>query len=340
MRKCLSVMVLGLVASSLAGGCGGSDDPEGSGGNAGSGGARTGFTCHDPAPAGARTPPPPPVYSGGSCPALVPGLNDFESNGPRQFILVLPADSRPDEKLPLIFLWHWLGGEANDFLERGEVQKAVDSQRFIAVIPEARADVLFKWPFSLADQQASVDQELQFFDDMLACVSAQFSVNSSCVATAGVSAGALWSGQLASYRGDYLSSFLSLSGGTGTATIKPWGNPDNKMPALVLWGGEADTCIVVNFQDTSRDLEQNLTSNGHFFLECVHNCMHGQPPFPPGTSSAFEVLWQFVFDHPYWLEPGQSPYLERGIPASFPEWCGIGANSATIRAGECPPPAC
>src|SRR4030095_12792310 len=105
---------------------------------------------------------------------------------------------------------------------------------------------------------------------MLSCVSAQFSVNENCVATAGVSAGALWSVQLASYRGEYLSAFLSLSGGAG-ALIKPWGNPMHKLPAIVLWGGPQDTCVVINFQDTSHDLEQNLTADGHFFLECGHH---------------------------------------------------------------------
>ena len=240
----------------------------------------------------------------------------------------------------MIFLWHWLGGEANGFLTRGEVQNAVNAQRFIAVIPEAKEGTLFRWPFSVADAQAALDEELVFFDDMLSCVSAEFSVNENCVATAGVSAGALFSAQLASYRGDYLSSFLSLSGGTGGSFIKPWGNPAHKMPAIVLWGGPQDTCIVINFQETSLDLEQQLTAGGHFFLECVHNCTHNEPPFPPGTSSKYGPLWEFVFDHPFWLAAGESPYSASGIPAGMPEWCGIGAGSATIREGMCAGSAC
>ena len=332
--------VLVLVPALLGFGCGSDDGSPGNHGSGGGGGTGGLLRCGDAPPAGAPAPAPPKPYSGGTCPALMPGTNTILSPAERQFILVLPVDLKEKDKLPVIFLWHWLGGDATGFLERGEVQKAVDAQHFIAVIPEAKDGALFKWPYSAADTQPALDEELVFFDDMLSCVSAQYGVNSNCVATAGVSAGALWSGQLASYRSEYLSSFLSLSGGTGTGVIKPWSAPLHKLPAVVLWGGPNDTCVVVNFQDTSHDLEQNLVAGGHFFLECVHNCTHNEPPMTPGESSKYEALWNFVFDHPFWLKPGESPYLEQGIPAGFPEWCGIGPDSAVMREGACGPSAC
>jgi predicted esterase len=329
----------GSAGSGIGGSTGGGSGGSSGGGSGGSGGAGAALRCSDAPPAGAALAAPPKAYSGGTCPMLMPGVNTIRSTIDRQFILVTPADLGANERVPVIFLWHWLGGDANDFFERGEVQNAVNAQRFIAVIPEAKDGTPFKWPFSAADTQQALDEELVFFDDMLSCVSAEFAVNENCVATAGVSAGALWSAQLASYRGEYLSSFLSLSGGTG-GLIKPWGNPAHKLPAIVLWGGPQDTCIVINFQDTSHDLEQHLTAGGHFFLECVHNCTHNEPPFPAGNTSKYEPLWQFVFDHPFWLAPGQSPYTQGGIPAGMPEWCGIGAGSATIRTGECGGSAC
>lgn len=161
------------------------------------------------------------------------------------------------------------------------------------------------------------------------------------MSSVGVSAGALWIAQLASYRGDYLSSFISLSGGTG-GVIEPWSAPGHKMPGLVLWGGPTDSCFgLLMFQQTSLMLESELVNGGHFFLEFVHNCGHVQPPLPAGMASAFQGLWQFVFDHPYWLAPGESPYAAMGIPAGLPEWCGIGRGSATPRVGQClEPPAC
>lgn len=296
-----------------------------------------GTRCAMTPPAGARQPPALPRYSGGSCPTLVAGMNGLKSGAAnRSLLLALPKDLRADERPPLVFLWHWLGGSAESFYTKGDVQKAVDTQRFIAVMPVSKGD-LFKWPFEVTTGQPRVDEELRYFDDMLSCVGQQFAVNRSCVSSAGVSAGALWTDLLAGQRGQYLSSAISLSGGTG-GVAKPFGNPEHRMPFLVLWGGAMDNCLgLVNFQAASKNLETALQSRGHFFLECVHNCGHAEPPFEaPLGLSTYAGLWQFVFDHPYWLEPGASPYLKEGLPAAMPPWCGIGAGSATPRTGVCP----
>jgi hypothetical protein len=181
-----------------------------------------------------------------------------------------------------------------------------------------------------------MEEDARFFDDMLSCVSAAYNVDSNCVSTTGVSAGALWTSQLIGMRGDWIASFMSLSGGTGGIAIKPWQPPQHKMPGFVLWGGAGDTCGgLLDFGSISGDLETNLTSGGHFFLECVHNCGHSVPPFqPPAGESTFKSLWQFGLDHPFWLAPGQSPY-NTSMPADLPEWCGIGAGGAIPRTGTC-----
>jgi predicted esterase len=294
-------------------------------------------SCSDTPPPGATLAPDPKKYTGGTCPALVSGHNPFPSgSATRDFRLVLPADIKPEERFPVLFLWHWLGGSADDFYEKGQIQLAADTQRFIAVIPESKGD-LFKWPFEVSQTQARMDEEFTFFDDMLACVSEQFNVNKECVASSGVSAGALFTGQLAGFRGEYLSSIVVLSGGTGGSLIKPFANPEHRMPAIVLWGGPTDNCYgVMNFEQTSKDLEKNLEARDHFFVECIHNCGHAEPPLDPQPGlSSYAPMWQFVLDHPYWLEPGQTPYAN-GLPKEMPAWCGIGTASATPRTGTCP----
>lgn len=296
--------------------------------------------CREEPPPGAELPPPLPTY-GGVCPELMPGLNTIDSMGNvREFLLILPEDLDPAEPLPVVFLWHWLGGSADDFLEQGDVQNAVNQYRFAAVIPEEKGDLLFRWPFTILDPEPRVQEEYQFFDDMLACVAEQFMVEQNCISSAGVSAGGLFTSQLASGRGEWLSSFLSLSGGTGGAAVKPWGGAAHKMPAMVLWGGDMDFCVAVDFNATSLDLELNLDAEGHFVLECIHNCMHAAPPFDMAAGeTAFAPMWEFVMAHPYWLEDGQSPYLG-GVPDSMPEWCGVGLGGATPREGECGPDQC
>ena len=293
--------------------------------------------CRLPVPPGRSPPPPPPKYSGGACPKLVPGSNTILSGGAkRSFLLAVPKNFDAKEQPPLLFLWHWLGGSANSFYTKGEIQAAVDGQRFIAVLPEAKGDLLFKWPFEAVQLQARMDEEFRFFDDLYACVGAQFGVNPNCVASAGVSAGALFTDQLAAARGQYLASALSLSGGTG-GLIRPFGNPEHRLPFLVLWGGPSDACFgVMNFDTGSRTLEAALGDRGHFFLECVHNCGHSEPPLDaPQGLSRYAALWQFVFDHPYWLAPGESPYRQHGLPKVYPSWCGIGPKSAPPRQGAC-----
>ena len=121
--------------------------------------------------------------------------------------------------------------------------------------------------------------------------------------------------------------------------IRPWKSAPHKLPGIVLWGGPTDNCAgLLKFEDISHTLEDELIKDGHFFVECVHNCGHSEPPFAgPAGYSKYKGLWDFVLDHPYWLAPGESPY-SGGLPADMPEWCGIGKDSATPRTGVCDNP--
>ena len=287
-------------------------------------------------------------------------MNTIASAGnQRRFILVVPTTPlASNEKLPVVFLWHWIGGSAEDFLAKGDVQTAADQQHFIAVIPVAKGANVFgttfntKWPFDITQSPARMEEEFQFFDDVLACVEQQQPVNESCVSTVGVSAGALFVDQLVQARSDRIANFLSLSGGTGATIIKGWNGAAHKLPAMVLWGGDGPPSmdgakdilgcfgVGMDFSVASHSLESSLAADGHFVVECVHNCGHVEPPLetPPGQSK-YAGMWEFALNHPFWLSPGQSPFLTKPIPASTPMWCGIGVGGATPRSGGgCPPP--
>lgn len=308
--------------------------------------------CGDPRPTGAPMPPPLPTYSGGTCPTLVPGVNSITSAGnTRSFILVTPTTIAPGEQLPLLFMWHWLGGDADGFLTRGNVQAAADSMRFIAAIPDKKGDVLISipfvrdidmcWPYLTTSSDARITEELTLFDDILSCVSSEYTVDQDCVSSVGVSAGALWTSQLLQRRADRLSSAIVLSGGIGPATSTHFIDalgfesppPSHALPTLVLWGGPMDTCAL-NFETASHNMESALEANGSFILECTHNCGHNVPPVEDPTFGV-AALYRFAFDHPYWLNAGESPYYVRGLPAGMPDWCSIGAGTATIRTGMC-----
>jgi len=252
--------------------------------------------CMQAPPVGAPTPDKPALPSAG-CPTLVAGLNTFTSNGnTRQFILVKPAVMDPGEKLPVLFMWHWIGGSAQGFVDRGEIQAAADDQHFIGIVPVAKGATVIgtsfntRWPFDISQTQSRMNEEFKFFDDMLACVEQQLPVNENCVSTVGVSAGALFNDQLAQARSHVLASFMSLSGGVGNNIIRPWNGASRKLPSVVLWGGDGPPnmdgnmdilgCVGIgmDFSVASNALEDGLEAGGHFFIECRHNCGHVEPP--------------------------------------------------------------
>ena len=310
--------------------------------------------CAAPIPSGAPLPDLPATPAGG-CPALASGTNTLPSG--RSFLLVIPANFRADEHLPVLFMWHWLKGSAQDFLTRGSVQEAADEQRFIAVLPVKEGATVFglgldtDWPFDITQTDARIAQEVTFFDDMLACVEGQLHPNTSCVSSIGVSAGALWTDQLVQKRSNMLASFVSLSGGVNDTIIKPWNGAPRALPGVVLWGGDGPPtmdgnkdllgCIGLgmDFSVASRDLEQGMRAENEFIIECRHNCGHVEPPLdPPPGLTKYGAIWDFTFNHPFWLAPGASPYLSTGLPAGMPAWCAIGAGNSTPRSGGgCPP---
>ncbi len=301
--------------------------------------------CGTTPPPGATLAPELPSFGGGGmCPVIETDgtLNVMSTGGgDREFIAVVPSDWEQGEQLPVIVLYHWLGASAQSFYNRAEAQAAADHYRFIALIPEGReiADLVpFRWPFAVSDLDFLMDQDFQFLDDMLACAHEQFGIDKECISVMGVSAGAMFSSMIASRHGSRVASLISLSGGVG-GLVKPWQTAEHVMPAMVLWGGRQDFCIAIDFEVASLQLEQDLEANGHFVMECIHNCSHATPPFEPDDRElpTFAPAWEFFLDHPYWLEDGESPYqlLPGGLPDQYPQWCSIGAGNADIRVGEC-----
>ncbi len=303
-----------------------------------------GASCASPIPVGAARAMALPTYAG-ACPALAaaPATTTITSSGSsREFIVVRPSTIAANESLPVVFLWHWLGGSAEEMASTLDVETAVEARRFVAVIPSAKSDLLFRWPFETTETQDRIDEETRFFDDMLACVASALPVNTECVSSVGVSAGALWTAQLADARSERIASIVSLSGGVG-GLVRDWSPAAHHMPAIVLWGGPDDIYSqklpLINFQKASTALESSLDGEGHFLVECVHNCGHAVPPFdpPPPGGEKFDVVWRFVLDHPYWLPAKRSPY-ETTLPAAFPSWCAAGKGKAVPRASgaACP----
>ena len=317
------------------GGSTSSDDDGESGGESGSGDTGDGIDipdapfglCAEAPPAGAPVPPPPPTYSGGPCPAISPGyVTDFLSAGrTREFAFVVPSNYDPAHSYPLVFAWYHLSGNAMEFIEQLGAQDLADITQAIFVVPQDTGDFEFVWPDTPLDVgQSGVD--LGLFDDIYACVTEQYSVNTSCVASAGVSAGGLWTSYLGQQRGQYLASNVVLSGGLPTEFGAAWWNwtaSPHTFSSLVLWGGPSDM-LIINFHEAALNYINHLSGDGHFILQCEHTGGHGlPPPDMDGDPPPFEVLFEFVLNHPYWYHSGMSPYIG-DLPENLPSYCGIG----------------
>jgi pimeloyl-ACP methyl ester carboxylesterase len=220
--------------------------------------------------------------------------------------------------------------------------------RVLIAIPEKKGDITLPianvdlaWPYMDFTQNTRVEQEAVFFDDILACIAAQYSINEQCISTVGVSAGALWASQLIQRRADRLASAIIISGGIGPtggfggfADLRGWSGSPRALPILYGYGGPTDRCGGIEFSRASQNLGDRLDTNANFVIECVHNCGHAAPPVDPAVG--IPVLYRFALEHPYWLPAGRSPWQETSLPAGTPDWCSIGVGSATPRTGACP----
>jgi len=245
-----------------------------------------------------------PVYSNGACPTLVQGKQSFNVGElSREFNLILPAE--PEGK-PLVFVWHYLGGTADQMINYMGLESFAPENDFIAVVPRS-TDSTYEWDFN-DPTDANIDFKL--FDDLLSCVGSQYNVDPNRIYATGMSAGGLFTSFLTHHRSQWFAATAPFSGGT---TSQHYAVADHPLPVMVTWGGPNDNYGGFDFAGPSAYLSENLRADGHFVMECEHNLGH---TLPPETTA---MAWQFFLDHPKNITP--EPYSS--VPESFPDWCRI-----------------
>ncbi|MBI5488702.1 MAG: hypothetical protein HY905_15315 [Deltaproteobacteria bacterium] len=235
---------------------------------------------------------------------------------------------------PVVFVWHGVHDPVSQVLDlvAGEVNDAVHP--FIAVGPEAiplglaTTPLGFDWDMLIWRDEANEDVEL--FDDVVACLDEAFDVDEDRIYSMGFSAGAIMTNLLSVARSEVLASIASFSGAYfsdtpqqmcfgSTCTTWPAFQGTTPFPALLVRGGPEDTydaipgLMVIEFnQDTLYSIDY-LTALGHPVLECAHDLGHELPPDLAGPQ-----FLEYLFDHPKGTTP--DPYAT-ALPADFPSYC-------------------
>lgn len=248
------------------------------------------------------------------CPVLVPGDNTlFSADLDRTFKLYAPTDAMG--ALPLVFLFHGLGGSAQDMVDGTGFADLVDANGFVLLVPDGanQADGSQVFPVDwniLASQYDNDNQDLVFFDDLLKCVSEQYDIDADRVYVTGMSGGGLMTTFLGLHRADVVAAAAPMSGGylqAWQSLIAPGA------PWMVTWGGTEDFAVDVDFNDAALDLMGNLEADSAFIVQCDHGGGHVWP------SEMTAAAWAFLSS--YTRASADNPLATGDLPAAFPAYC-------------------
>lgn len=259
------------------------------------------------------------------CPQLAAGdVTGFMSAElERAFRLYLPEGEAPADGWPLVFTFHGVS-DAEDLwtpvdahLESSDWPGLAASEGFILVAPTSQPGNALEWQ---STNPTIPTADLQFFDDMLTCINAQYDVDPARVHVTGHSGGGLYTVYLAMVRSDVIASVAAMDGGA----VYAYPDPSPKIPVLLSWGGVEDVAFGQNFDTLATDLIPALSD--HFVVACDHSVL--DPPADAGENwsrhawrpEAAPEFWRFLNTHPQGVDP--SPWAD-GLPEDFWGICEI-----------------
>ncbi len=171
-----------------------------------------------------------------TCPTLKAGVNTFTSaERNRRFTISLP-DPLTATDLPLVFLYHGVGGDMPGILGDTKFEDLLKSDQFVLVTPESERDTKgvpvsqTEWLYGV-QQTGDDNSDLVFFDDMVKCVSAQYKTNAKRIYVTGMSGGGMMTVFTSFSRSDVIAAATPFSGGY----LFKFPSTKNKFPEMVVW---------------------------------------------------------------------------------------------------------
>jgi predicted esterase len=226
------------------------------------------------------------------------------------------------KKLPVIFGYHGTGSYYN--IPTKYYTPVSENRPFIYVAPKGSGP--FEDPYDF-NSDPSKSKDIKLFDDLIACLKAQFDVDTDHIHAFGFSWGGHWINYLLAHRGDVLASTAQLSSGmynpSGSVYESLLQKFAHKPAQLVIWGGASDTYNGYSFDQNCKNTVTLFRKVGLFVLQCVHDSGHDITP----PESLNKFIFEFFQDHPRGVSP--DPYLSWPPPAPFtkgtylswPTWC-------------------
>jgi predicted esterase len=253
--------------------------------------------------------------SDGACPTLTASDKvSFSSAGQeRELRIWLPEEVTAG--LGVVFVWHPLGGTSRYMNQWLDLEGFAAEYNVVVVAPDSRDDNLFEWDF-WTDQTYDVTM----YDDLRTCLSQELDVDLTRFSSTGMSAGALWTSELAQIRGDTLATILTFSGGTSDEFF-PYQTGAGSFPALLAYGGESDQynagVTTLHFDESTLDFASHLYEDGHDVVLCNHEGGHDIPD--EGRDMMATWMLPQAYDQP-------NPFAD-GDLTGLPDYCQVYAGS-------------
>ncbi|MSP93127.1 MAG: hypothetical protein EXR79_15225 [Myxococcales bacterium] len=248
------------------------------------------------------------------CPVLTAGANAFKSAElDRTFDVWLPAAGAPTTPVPLVFLYHGVGGSAASIVKDSGFAKLLDTEKFVLVVPNSSTPegkkLALDW-FTASAAFTNDNPDLVFFDDLVKCAGESFKIDADRVYVAGMSGGGLMTVMLTLHRAKSIAAAAPFSGGY----LHAWSTPAGSPPVLVTWGGKTDESFAQKFDVLAQELLTNFKKDGRFVVRCEHTLGHKWP------LEMNVAAWKFLAS--FTRGKADNP-LAAGLGKEFPAYCAI-----------------
>ncbi len=268
--------------------------------------------------------------SSGECPDFSAGSTTFLSSGvERRVTTVLPSDGT--EGAPVVFFFHGLMDSGYGYSGPGEymanaldLQAVADDTGTIIVLPDSEKIDLGIMQAYMWNIDVPEGADIVLFDDLRTCAADDLGADTKKMSAFGFSGGALFVTKVVSLRGDHLASAVEASGGAEaeiplyTDPVPAYSDPGSRLPVLLISGGDADvwpdpSLVIVDFEETSDNLQGGLLGDGHFVVRCKHEKGHTLP------NKAWSLSRDWLDYHRWGVD---SPYEEQGLGGDD-DWCEV-----------------